>query len=295
MSNPPANTEQRFNTVRSASSSSSYDHCTAWRSVWWRSSPRRDPTSSRNRLSRRSRISVTDIESSREAANSIASGIPSSRWQISTTASSSSTGETPRATAHARSTNSEAAAESGPVRTSRGGTGQSNSSLIRNPSRLVARILTVSERAKIELDHVGSRVQHVFAVVEHQQPHDAPSNAAATLSATLSPACWVMPRTAATDSGTAAGSLTAASSMTHTPSGKLPAERAADSSASRVLPTPPTPVNVTNRCAFSAVSRSASSASRPTKLVVGRRRFPGVASSGLQWWKIGCAGRRRCT
>ena len=156
--------------MRSASSSSSYDHCTAWRSVWWRSSPRRDPTSSRNRLSRRSRISVTDIESSREAANSIASGIPSSRWQISTTASSSSTGETPRATAHARSTNSDAAAESGPVRTSRGGTGQSNSSLIRNPSRLVARILTVSERAKIESITSAAASNTCSQLSKHQQP-----------------------------------------------------------------------------------------------------------------------------
>ena len=70
----------------SASSSRSYDHCTAWRSVWWRSSPRRDPTSSRNRSSSRSRTSVTVIDNIRDAANSIASGIPSRRRQISTTA-----------------------------------------------------------------------------------------------------------------------------------------------------------------------------------------------------------------
>jgi hypothetical protein len=74
-----------------------------------------------------------------------------------------------------------------------------------------------------------------------------PSNAAATLSATVLPGCWVMPSTAATASGTAAGSATAANSKTHTPSGNSSASRAATSNASRVLPTPPTPVNVTNR------------------------------------------------
>ena len=56
-----------------------------------------------------------------------------------------------------------------------------------------------------------------------------------------------MPTTAATASGTAAGSVTAASSKTQTPSGKFGADRPATSNASRVLPTPPTPVNVTNR------------------------------------------------
>ena len=74
-----------------------------------------------------------------------------------------------------------------------------------------------------------------------------PSNAAATDSLTVLPGCWVMPSTAATASGTAAGSVTAASSKNQTPSGNSSASRAATSSASRVLPTPPTPVNVTNR------------------------------------------------
>ena len=110
-------------------------------------------------------------------------------------------------------------------------------------------------------------------------PNGMPSNGAATLSATLSPGCWVTPSTAAAASGTAAGSPTAASSITNTPSGKVSANRTANSIASRVLPTPPTPVSVTNRCAFSTDSNSASSDSRPMKLVVGGRRFPGVGST----------------
>ena len=115
-----------------------------------------------------------------------------------------------------------------------------------------------------------------------------PSNAAATLSARLSPGCCVMPSTAATASGTAAGSPTAASSITHTPSGKSVATRA---------PRPPGPAG---SCpprrhrstspadgALSAVCSSASSASRPTKLVVGGRRFPGV---GVE--RLSAAGNR---
>jgi len=65
-----------------------------------------------------------------------------------------------------------------------------------------------------------------------------PSSAAATLSLMFLPGCWVMPSTAAT----ASGSATAASSKTQTPSGNSSASRATTSVASRVLPTPPTPV-----------------------------------------------------
>ena len=74
-----------------------------------------------------------------------------------------------------------------------------------------------------------------------------PSIAAATLSARLMFGCWVIPSTAATASGTAAGSATVANSITHTPSGKLSANRSATSIDNRVLPTPPAPVNVINR------------------------------------------------
>ena len=56
--------------------------------------------------------------------------------------------------------------------------------------------------------------------------------------------------------------------------------RAATSIASRVLPTPPTPVNVTNRCALSAVSNSATSDSRDRRSSWSAgRRLPGVGSS----------------
>ena len=59
--------------------------------------------------------------------------------------------------------------------------------------------------------------------------------------------CGVMPSTVAIAAGTDAGSPTDASSTIQTPSGNSPATSAPTSSASRVLPTPPTPVSVTSR------------------------------------------------
>ena len=86
----------------------------------------------------------------REAASSIANGIPSRRPQISTTAlASAPASEIPGATAAARCRNRVAAAESTPASTSSEGTGHSCSSATRKPSRLVARIFTVAERARI--------------------------------------------------------------------------------------------------------------------------------------------------
>jgi len=54
---------------------------------------------------------MTVIDSRREAANSMASGIPSRRRQISVTASVSLSSEAAGATAEARSTNNFAALE----------------------------------------------------------------------------------------------------------------------------------------------------------------------------------------
>ena len=266
-SNPPANTEHLASSVFSVSSSRSWDHATAWRSVWWRSRPRRDPTSSRNRSSSRSRNSVAVIDCMREAASSIANGIPSRRPQISTTAPASApVSEIPGATAPARCRNRVAAGDSTPASTSSEGTGHSCSSATRTPSRLVARIFTVAERARIASIR-SAAASRTCSQLSNTNSRTLPSNAAATLSATLFPGCWVMPKTAATASGTAAGSVTAASSKTQTPSGNSSRSRPATSSARRVLPTPPTPVSVTNRCAVTASCTSASSDSLPTRLV----------------------------
>ena len=79
------------------------------------------------------------------------------------------------------------------------------------------------------------------------------------------------PSAAAAAHGTWAGSLTAASSTSQVPSGKARRSSCATRTASRDLPTPPTPVSVTNRDADSARFTSAAAWRRPTKLV----RSPG--------------------
>ena len=58
-----------------------------------------------------------------------------------------------------------------------------------------------------------------------------------------------MPSAVAKAAGTDAGSVIGASSTIHTPSGNSLASSAATSMASRVFPTPPTPLSVTSRSA----------------------------------------------
>ncbi len=65
-------------------------------------------------------------------------------------------------------------------------------------------------------------------------------------SSRLRPRCAWTRSVAATVSHAASGSVTGASSQNHAPSGNSATTSAATCSASRVLPTPPTPVNVTN-------------------------------------------------
>ena len=81
------------------------------------------------------------------------------------------------------------------------------------------------------------------------------------------------PSARATVTGTSSGSVIGARSTYHTPSPNSPASWAATWIASRVLPTPPAPVNVTSRFSASSSRTWVSCASRPTKLVscTGRR------------------------
>ena len=115
------------------------------------------------------------IDAIREAASSIASGIPSRRRQISTTAAASSAlaSEKRGATLRARSTNRLTAAESMPAPTSSEGTGHNCSSATPNPSRLVAKILHRRGLRQDGLDQISGGVAHMLAVVQHQQPDPA--------------------------------------------------------------------------------------------------------------------------
>ena len=81
-------------------------------------------------------------------------------------------------------------------------------------------------------------VEHVLAVVDHQQEPSA-GNASATVSISSASPCGVMPSAVAMAAGTDEGSPTGASSTSQTPSGNSSAISAPTSRASRVLPTPP--------------------------------------------------------
>ena len=104
-----------------------------------------------------------------------------------------------------------------------------------------------------------------------------------------------MPSAVATASGTADGSVTAASSKTQTPSGNSSREFAATSSASRVLPTPPTPVNVTSRRGLNRAAILGDLGLSCDKLVSGGRRFPRVAFDVAQRREIGREAFGACT
>ena len=219
----------------------------------------------------------------------MANGMPSSLRQISSTASASPVwaSEKSDTTPWARSRKRFVAADSVPELTSSDGTRHNRSSLTPKPSRLVARIVTVAEAARIASTR-SATLSTTCSQLSNTNNRTLPSRAAAIDSLTLFPGCCVMPKTAATASGTAAGSVTAANSKTQTPSENSSASRIATSNARRVLPTPPTPVSVTNRWALTAACSSATSDSRPMKLVVWGRKFPGLASSARNAGKSVC-------
>jgi hypothetical protein len=177
-------------------------------------------------------------------------------------------------TARARSTNNRTAAERTPSSTLRDGTGERCSALTHSPSRDVAIVVTPAVRARIvstESAAAFSTCSQLSRTTSRRRPDRASAMASVTLWAP-----WGATRSAAaTASGTAAGLFTGASSTNHAPSANSPTKSPATRSASRVLPTPPTPVRVTSRWLAANLTRSATSASRPTKLVVSDGRFPG--------------------
>jgi hypothetical protein len=130
------------------------------------------------------------MDAMREAASSMANGMPSRPRQISTTApaSSGSATEKREATLQARSTNKVTAAESVPASMSSEGTGHNCSSATANPSRLVAKIVTVAECARTASirSPAASRTCSQLSITNSRT---RPSRAAATLSLTLA---WLL-------------------------------------------------------------------------------------------------------
>ena len=259
----------------------------AARRVAWRSTaPRRAPANTWNLRSRRWRSSAGLIAMTRAAANSMASGTPSRRWQASTTERALLLVKAKSAlTCRARSTNKLMASarrrrstSSLGSPTASGGSAISCSPSIAMPSRLVASTTTPGHSRSMR---VTSRAT-------------APSTCS-QLSSTNSNCFWdsismresseycppglVTRNTAATAAATPSGSRTGASSTSHAPSRYLGSTSAATCNAKRVLPTPPTPVTVTTRDVSRAFATRDTSFFRPMNELTCAGRFPGNESS----------------
>ena len=173
---PAGNTATRSASSRSSSVSSSQLHSTTARSVRCRGNAvRLPPVSSRKRSDNRSATSLIDIARSRAAASSIASGKPSSRRTISTTAPMvrSSMTTSGRAAA-ARSANSRTAgnssANSTPLPVGRlAERRHGEHDLADDAERFAAGREHAHVRAQPEqvFGQARTRVDHVLAVVEH--------------------------------------------------------------------------------------------------------------------------------
>ena len=258
-------------------------------SVCWRPAASARPrVSSRNRSSSSPAISAGRSAATRAAASSIASGIPSSRRQISPTAATLDgvSEKSPRAAA-ARWANRDTASlprdgRHARIRGRQRQRPQPEDLLPAHAQRLLAGGQDAHPRAAAQ-DVRGQRRRRgrqVLAVVQHQQQR-------ARGSARTPPRCrpWT---------GQAAGAPAArprrpapssprlrprCSSHSHAPSQKDGSWSAAACSASRVLPTPPGPVTVTSGDRAIAAASPASSPARPTNELSCTGRFPANASS----------------
>lgn len=213
----------------------------------------------------------------------MASGSPSSRRQISSTAAGSSAARKPGRTDAPRSANNWCA---GAGRS--GSSGRTTSPGTPSGSRLVA--ITVSPgqcRTSSSANSAAaattcsqlSRTSSRLRCAQWSTIRAAGSPCSPAVRASMAGEKTVVSRRPSADStapGTASGASSGASSATHTPSGWSPASAAASSSESRVFPDPPGPVSVISRCPRTATSarREASSASRPTNESSRARRFP---------------------
>ena len=281
-SNPPVNTPSRSNSCRSAGPSRSYDQSTAARSVWCRSTAvRSPPVSRRNRWSKRRANSSGVRTPSRAAASSMASGNPSRRRHSLTTAAVFSASSTKSGrTARPRSTNSRTASLLPIASTSPSSSGTSRATTITicspgtfNPSRLVASTRTPGQVSSMFRTSDATGRLRCSQLSSTSSSSFARRNSS-SVSVTLMPSRGDNANAPASASGTPSTSRTPASSHHQAPSRYPGAATAALWSPRRVLPTPPTPTNVTTRADASASTTSTRSASRPTNELSAVGRLP---------------------
>ena len=184
----PANTEIRSNSSCSIGVSSSYDHCTRSRSVRCRGSvARREPASTRKRSGSRSASSAGLIDRMRAAASSSASGhaveadadlgdrvaVVVVEHEVGARRARPLDEQLHRGHVDQRRRADRRRAAG----TGSGGTDHTTSAGMPSGSRLVASTCTSGHHSQHQLDQLAGRVEHVLAVVEHeQQPTATPRN-----------------------------------------------------------------------------------------------------------------------
>jgi hypothetical protein len=259
------------------------------RSVCCRSSAARlPPVSSRNRWSSRACSSASDIERSRAAASSIASGRPSSCRHTDTTSRPADASRTPRSMpcALARLVNSAtaslSAAAAGSSSPAAGresdGTRYMTSPAIPSGSRLVAIRCTRAQcrnNASATFAQAPIRCSQLSTTISMF----CGASASASTSSIGRPGCATIRNASHTAQATSSSLVSPASSTSHTPSPDPSSRSAATCKLSRVLPHPPAPVSVTRREAPTKDRTSASSRSRPMNGVSWAGRL--FSSAGL--------------
>ena len=191
--------------------------------------------------------------------------------------SSAASGRTSRARETNRLTASVVRATSGPSST-RGSpsdpTGMIRSPATPKPSRLVATTTTSGQPLNDRVSERRSRVEHVFAVVEHQQQLPVAATFRRSRDTHPPSAPGSTPSTPATSGPTASGDVSGASSHNHAPCRNRGCTSAANWSANRVFPAPPTPVSVTIRADLDRLADIAQLGLAPDELRHLRRQVP---------------------
>ena len=187
---------------------------------------------------------------------------------------SASLGANDRSALTARSQNSSTASEAG----SSGGIGWTRSPDTASGSRLVASTVTVGHPATTAPTNstTGASTCSQLSIINNRRRPRNQSTIEATM---VMPGWGWIDNVDATEATTPAGSPAAAKSISHTPPTNSSTINQAISMANRVLPTPPGPVNVTNRRFARPSTPCCSSATRPTNSVAGRGRFPDAPSA----------------
>ena len=240
----------------------------------------------------------------RVAASSSASGRPSRRRQISVTAVtlssvSAKVGAAAVARWQNRATDGTTAAASAPPGVNGGGTGSGCNGRICSPStpsgsRLVASTVNPGQ-SRTRVSTRPATAPSTCSQLSSRRSIERPRRYSTSRSVTVWPSRCCTPSVVASRSGTAAAGHRG--QLAH-PGPVAVADRAsaATRSASRVLPTPPTPLRVTTRKRPSVACAAAASPARPTRSDSSSRRFPSGRDAGPGLSVAGGtrSGSRRC-